>query len=55
MAGNNLSRMSTHSSVKLVQVIWISVVQIVLQLGDEMEKLLDGSVAAFPTKALISK
>jgi hypothetical protein len=55
MAGNNLSRMSTHSSVKLVQLIWISVVQIVLQLGDEMEKLLDSSVAAFPTKALISK
>ena len=47
--------MGTHSIVKLVQVIWISVVQIVLQLGDEMEKLLDGSVAAFSTKALIRK
>jgi hypothetical protein len=47
--------MSTHSTVKLVQVIRISVVQIVLQLRDEMEKLLDGSVAAFPAKALISK
>ena len=47
--------MGTHSIVKLVHVIRISVVQIVLQLWDEMEKLLDSSVAAFPTKAEIRK
>ena len=54
-AENNEAGYRTHSAVKFIQVVGIGVVQIVLQLRDEVKKLFDCSVAAFPTKALISK